>query len=128
MSDKKKENINWDDREAELLELCDRYSRHDRTYNCLIPVSDGKDSFYPAHTLKYKYGVYPLTVTQAPHIYTDWGCENFQAWLNAAFDNYLMTLNPKMHRLLTRLAVEIYFILFSLLYLAKNHLPLKQLQ
>jgi N-acetyl sugar amidotransferase len=48
----------------------------------------------------------PLTVTWAPHIYTDWGWKNFQAWINAGFDNYLLTPNARMHRLITRLAVE----------------------
>jgi N-acetyl sugar amidotransferase len=56
--------------------------------------------------LKYKYGMHPLTVTWAPHIYTDWGWKNFQSWLHAGFDNYLMTPNGRVHRLLTRLAVE----------------------
>jgi len=48
----------------------------------------------------------PLTVTWAPHIYTQWGWENFQAWIGAGFDNYLMTPNARIHRLITRLAVE----------------------
>ena len=48
----------------------------------------------------------PLTVTWAPHIYTEWGWKNFQAWIHAGHDNYLMTPNGKVHRLLTRLAVE----------------------
>jgi len=102
----KKKEIIWDDRENELIELCDRYRKTDGSYDCLIPGSGGKDSFYQAHVLKYKYGMNPLTVTWAPHIYTDWGWKNFQAWLRAGFDNYLMTPNPRMHRLLTRLAVE----------------------
>ena len=48
----------------------------------------------------------PLTVTWAPHLYTDWGWRNFQAWINAGFDNYLVTPNARIHRLITRLAVE----------------------
>ena len=35
----------------------------------------------------------PLTVTWAPHLYTDWGWKNFQSWLGAGFYNYLMTPN-----------------------------------
>lgn len=48
-----------------------------------MPGSGGKDSFYAAHLLKYKYGMHPLTVTWAPHIYTPWGWENMQAWIHA---------------------------------------------
>jgi N-acetyl sugar amidotransferase len=99
-------SINWKDRESALIELCNQYRKSDGSYDCLIPGSGGKDSFYQAHVLKYKYGMNPLTVTWAPHIYTDWGWKNFQAWLGAGFDNYLMTPNPRVHRLLTRLAVE----------------------
>jgi len=102
----KKTSIDWDERERELIDLCDRYRKNDGSYDCLVPGSGGKDSFYQAHVLKYKYGMNPLTVTWAPHIYTDWGWKNFQAWLGAGFDNYLLTPNPRMHRLMTRLAVE----------------------
>jgi len=98
--------INWDEREKELKELCDRYRSRDGSYDCLVPGSGGKDSFYAAHILKYKYGMHPLTVTWAPHIHTEWGRKNFNAWINAGFDNYLFTPNGRVHRLLTRLAVE----------------------
>ena len=106
MAEQKKAIINWEERERELVELCDRYRKNDGSYDCLVPGSGGKDSFYQAHILKYKYGMNPLTVTWAPHIYTEWGWKNFQAWLGAGFDNYLMTPNPRMQRLMTRLAVE----------------------
>ena len=106
MAEQKKAIINWEDRERELIELCDRYRKNDGSYDCLVPGSGGKDSFYQSHVLKYKYGMNPLTVTWAPHMYTDWGWKNFQAWLGAGFDNYLHTPNPRMHRLMTRLAVE----------------------
>lgn len=98
--------IDWGERERELREVCDRYRRTDGRYDCLVPGSGGKDSFYQAHVLKYKYGMHPLTVTWAPHIYTDWGWKNHQAWIHAGFDNYLMTPNGRVHRLLTRLAVD----------------------
>jgi N-acetyl sugar amidotransferase len=45
-------------------------------------------------------------VTWAPHVYTDWGWRNFQSWIHAGFDNFLCTPNGRVHRLLTRLAVE----------------------
>jgi N-acetyl sugar amidotransferase len=71
-----------------------------------VPGSGGKDSFYAAHMLKHEYGMHPLTVTWAPHIYTDWGWKNFQSWIHAGFDNFLCTPNGRVHRLLTRLAVR----------------------
>lgn len=105
-AEKKKEGIDWEKREAELVALCDKFRSTDGSYDCLVPGSGGKDSVMAAHLLKYKYGMHPLTVTWAPHIYTSWGWNNFQSWIHAGFDNHLTTPNGKVHRLLTRLAVE----------------------
>ena len=102
----KNKEIDWSEREQELKNLCDRYRKNNGHYDCLVPGSGGKDSFYAAYMLKYKYNMHPLTVTWAPHIYTDWGWKNFQAWIHSGFDNVLFTPNGKTHRLLTRLAVE----------------------
>lgn len=101
-----KKKIDWEEREKQLIELCDKYRKNDGSYDCLIPGSGGKDSFYQAHILKYKYGMHPLTITWAPHMYTEWGWKNFQSWIHAGFDNILHTPDGKVHRLLTRLAVE----------------------
>jgi len=101
-----KASINWKEREAELCDLLDKYRRNDGSYDCLVPGSGGKDSFYTAHVLKYRYGMNPLTITFAPHIYTDWGFKNFDSWVKAGFDNYLFTANPLTHGFLTRLALE----------------------
>lgn len=101
-----KKAVDWAEREKMLRDLCDRYRRNDGHYDCLLPGSGGKDSFYAAHKLKYEYGMNPLTVTWAPHIYTEWGWQNFQAWIHAGFDNYLFTPNGRVHRLLTRVALE----------------------
>ena len=117
--------IDWEDRERRLRELCDRYRKTDGSYDCLVPGSGGKDSFYAAHMLKYKYGMHPLTVTWAPHMYTPWGWENFQAWIHAGFDNYLCTPNGMTHRLLTRLATENLFHPFQAFILGQKQLAPK---
>jgi N-acetyl sugar amidotransferase len=106
VAEQKHGKIDWEAREAQLRELCDRHRSKDGSYDCIVPGSGGKDSFYAAHMLRYKYGMNPLTVTWAPHIYTDWGWKNFQAWIHAGFDNFLHTPNGRVHRLLTRLAVD----------------------
>lgn len=95
--------INWEEREHELIELCNKFRRNDGRYDCIVGGSGGKDSAMQSHLLKYKYGMNPLTVTWAPHLYTDIGWKNFQNWLHVGgFDNYLFTPNGKIHRLLTR--------------------------
>lgn len=100
-----KENgeIDWKEREQELVDLCNQYRRNDGSYDCIIGGSGGKDSGMQAHLLKYKYGMNPLTVTWSPHLYTEIGWKNFQNWIHVGgFDNYLYTPNGKIHRLLTR--------------------------
>jgi len=99
-----KAKIDWEDRERQLVDLLGRHRREDGGYDCIVPGSGGKDSIFVAHVLKYKYGMNPLTVTWAPHMYTDIGWQNFQNWLRAGFDNCLVTPNPKVHAILTRLA------------------------
>ena len=59
-----------------------------------------------AHLLRDTFGMHPLTVTWRPHEYTDVGWRNFNTWLAQGFDNVLVTPNPRVHRLLTRLAFE----------------------
>lgn len=106
---KKNNVIDWTNREKQLRDLCDKYRKNDGSYDCIVPGSGGKDSFYASHILRNKYGMHPLTVTWAPHVYTDWGWKNFQSWIHAGHDNYLMTPNGKVHRLLTRLSTELLF-------------------
>lgn len=101
-----KKQIDWDERERELRDLLDRHRRNDGRFDVVVPGSGGKDSIYVAHVLKTKYGMHPLTVTWAPHMYTGIGWQNFQNWLKAGFDNILITPNPHVHRILTRLAFE----------------------
>lgn len=108
-AEKKRGEIDWEERERGLRDLLDRHRSKDGSYDCIVPGSGGKDSFYASHILRTRYGMHPLTVTWAPHIYTEWGWRNFQRWIHAGHDNYLMTPNGRVHRLLTRLAVDLLF-------------------
>ncbi len=101
-----KQKIDWADREKQLQALCDKFRRNDGRYDVIVPSSGGKDSFFVAHQLKHKYGMNPLTVTWAPHRYTDVGWRNFQSMIDAGFDNVLVTPNSQVHAKLTRLAFE----------------------
>jgi len=103
----KQTKVDWSLREKELKDLCDRFRKSNK-YDVIVPSSGGKDSSYVAHQLKYKYGMNPLTVTWAPHIYTDIGWRNFQSAINkGGLDNILGTPNGITHRKLTKLAFEI---------------------
>lgn len=109
----------------ELMEVCNKYRKKDGSYDCIVPGSGGKDSFYTSHILKYKYGMHPLTITWSPHMYTKWGFENFQKWIHSGFDNYLCTPNGQVHRLLTRLALENLFHPFQTFIIGQKLLMVK---
>jgi len=100
----KQKTVDWKAREKELKQLLAKHRRKDGYYDVLVPGSGGKDSIFAAHILKYKYGMHPLTVTWAPHIYTEVGWQNHQHWIHSGFDNYLFHPNGQVHRKLTQLA------------------------
>lgn len=96
-----KEKINWKERENKLEKLLRKY-RKKSGYDVVVPGSGGKDSAFASHILKYKYGMNPLTVTWAPHLFTGIGWNNFQSWMHAGgLDNILYTPNGRLHRYLT---------------------------
>ncbi|RMH16415.1 MAG: N-acetyl sugar amidotransferase [Acidobacteria bacterium] len=103
----RKADIDWQAREEELHRLLDRHRKNDGSYDCLVPGSGGKDSAYAAWKLKYEYGMHPLTITWPPLLYTDYGRRNFRNWIEVGgFDNVTYKPNGRVHRLLTRLAIE----------------------
>lgn len=103
----KNSQIDWQKREKELIELCDKHRSRDGRYDCIVPGSGGKDSSYATHVLKYKYGMNPLSVTWAPHLYTDIGWQNLQSLIHiGGIDNVLFTPNGRVHAGLSKLAFE----------------------
>jgi N-acetyl sugar amidotransferase len=120
-----KDLIDWNERDQMLRELCDKHRRNDGRYDCIVPGSGGKDSIYVSHLLKTEYGMHPLTVTWSPHIYTEWGRKNFDSWIHGGQDNMLFTPNGKVHRLLTRLAVDQLFHPFQPFILGQKSLAPK---
>lgn len=58
----KRTQIDWQEREKELIELIEQY-RERHSYDCIIPFSGGKDSTYTAYVLVKKYRVKPLLVS-----------------------------------------------------------------
>jgi N-acetyl sugar amidotransferase len=99
----KNTDIDWKKREVDLIRLLTKFKKNDGSYDVIVPGSGGKDSSFTAHILKYKYGMNPLTVTWAPHLYTDIGWQNFQNWMHVGgLDNFLYTPNGRLHRLMTK--------------------------
>jgi N-acetyl sugar amidotransferase len=103
-ADFKRSKIDWQQREQQLIELCDRYRKSNGEYDVIVPCSGGKDGGFVAHQLKYRYGMHPLAVTWAPLKPTDIGRRNLDAFIASGFDHVLGTPNGKVTRKLTQLA------------------------
>ncbi|MFT7155109.1 MAG: N-acetyl sugar amidotransferase [Parvicella sp.] len=104
----KDNEIDWDAREKELIQLLDKHRKGNGEYDVIVPCSGGKDAAYLAHELKHKYGMNPLTVTWAPHLYTDIGWKNLHDMTRTGdLANILGTPPGATHRKLTKLFFEI---------------------
>lgn len=78
VSDQKKE-IDWSDRRRVLEEIVEKYrSRDGSNYDCIIPVSGGKDSYYQTHYMIKELGLKPLLVTYHGNNYLPEGEENMR--------------------------------------------------
>lgn len=121
-----KQQIDWKQREEELIQLLDTYRSKDGSYDCLVPGSGGKDSCFAAHVLKYKYGMHPLTITWPPILYTDIGLKNWRNWIEiGGFDNVAFKPNGRVQRLLTRLGIENLFHPFQTFILGQKNVAPK---
>lgn len=67
----------WQRRKALLREILEEYRSHDGShYDCVIPVSGGKDSYFQAHVIKHEFGLNPLLVTYNGNNYLEAGWRN----------------------------------------------------
>lgn len=99
--------IDFKSRENELKKLLDKHRSKNGSFDVVVPSSGGKDSGLVAHQLKTKYGMNPLSVTWAPHIYTEIGFENYVNMCNSGFDGIVGWPDGILHRKLSRISFEL---------------------
>jgi N-acetyl sugar amidotransferase len=74
-----KPKIDWDDRLEELKELVEEYrSKDGSNYDCVIPVSGGKDSHFQTYVATQVLGLRPLLVTYHGNNYLPVGLRNLR--------------------------------------------------
>ncbi len=88
----KKLTLDWASREKELETLLDKHRRTDGRFDCLVPVSGGKDGSYVAYNLKHKYGMNPLCLTVTPALPLPLGEQNLKAFIESGYNH--ITVNP----------------------------------
>ena len=94
MEEKKK--LNWDKREKELLKLLKKNKSKTGNFDCIVPVSGGKDGSYVAYMLKHKYGMNPLAITVRPSLSLEIGDKNLINFINSGYNHIHLTANPKI--------------------------------
>lgn len=77
--DSQKPKIDWEQRAEELREIFAEYRPKDGSnYDCLIPVSGGKDSHFQTYYVTQVLGLKPLLVTYHGNNYLDVGLRNLR--------------------------------------------------
>ncbi len=99
----KKSSIDWDARQKEFHVLLNKYRSDGSKYDCVIPVSGGKDSVYQAITMRDKYGMSPLCVNHIPCEITDVGAKNVTFLREQGFDVIQVGANRKAYREMVRI-------------------------
>ena len=97
-----KKNLDWGEREKELMQLLKKAQSKTSGYDCIVPVSGGKDGSYVSYQLKHKYGVNPLTVTVRPALEMKLGDTNLKTFVNSGFDHIHITPNADVMRKLNK--------------------------
>lgn len=98
-SSERKKLIDWDKREQEFLDILEKYRSKDGSkWDCIIPVSGGKDSCYQAFVMKNKYKMNPLCVNFVPCEMTDVGYKNLVFLRDLGFDLIQLGANREVYR------------------------------
>lgn len=102
---KARADVDWDERHKEFMEIVERYrTRNGSNYDCLVPVSGGKDSTYQVLRL-LESGVNPLCVTATTDSLSEIGRRNIENIKNLGVDYIEVSLNPVVRRKLNKLAL-----------------------
>lgn len=78
-SSEQKMHINWLERQKQFRAILKKFSSKDATYyDCIVPVSGGKDSTFQIYILTKVYGAKPLAVTFSHNWYSETGKFNLR--------------------------------------------------
>jgi N-acetyl sugar amidotransferase len=121
--ERKQTEVDWAERGRLFEELVERVRGLDRPYDCLIPVSGGKDSTW--QTVKcLEAGLHPLAVTWKTPGRTELGRRNLENLISAGVDHIDFQVNPKVERRFMLTALERYGTTAIPMHLALFNIPL----
>ncbi len=98
-------HVDWTDRRSQLGDIFERYrSKDGSNYDCIVPVSGGKDSTFQVLRL-LELGANPLCVTATTDSLSDIGRRNIENLKKRGVDYIEVTTNPVVRRNVNRLAL-----------------------
>ncbi|MCX7144167.1 MAG: N-acetyl sugar amidotransferase [Proteobacteria bacterium] len=98
--------VDWDRRKIEFLAMIERYSSKDGSnYDCMIPVSGGKDSTYQVLKL-LELGFNPLCVTATTCQLSEIGRRNIENLKKLGVDYVEITINPNVRAKINRIGLR----------------------
>jgi N-acetyl sugar amidotransferase len=80
-SSEEKMYINWKDKQSELIEILNKF-KNNNYYDCILPISGGKDSTFQAFVLNKIYKINPLAVTHGTNWMSLTGRYNLENCIN----------------------------------------------
>lgn len=99
----RKSRIDWSKKRQELQEILEKYkSKDSNNYDCIIPVSGGKDSTFQTHFIKNECGLNPLVVNFHPLDQTELGRKNLENLKKLGIDCIEFSPNPIVYQKLAR--------------------------
>ena len=101
----KRKEINWEQRRKELLDLLEKYRRHGDNWDCIVPVSGGKDSTYQVIRM-LQLGLNPLCVTSTTCDLSDIGRRNIENIKQLGVDYVEFSPNPIVRAKLNRIGLK----------------------
>ena len=101
----KRKEVDWTARHEELLQLLDKYRRPDGSnWDCIVPVSGGKDSTYQVVRM-LQLGLNPLCVTSTTCDLSALGRKNIENLKRLGVDYVEMSPNPLVRAKLNRIGL-----------------------
>jgi len=101
----RRKEVDWDARKRELLDIVARYRSDDGSnYDCIVPVSGGKDSHFQVLRM-LELGLNPLCVTATTDKLSEIGRQNIENLKRCGVDYIEVTPNPILRRRINRIAL-----------------------
>jgi len=100
-----REKIDWVTRQKDFVKLCDETKKKKKEYDCIVPVSGGKDSHYQV-LMALQYGMRPLAVTATTDHVSEIGHRNLDNISNLGVDHIHVTTNSQVRRRLNKYSLE----------------------